>query len=215
MTLLFCLLLAYGLGSIPFGWLIGRYWLGLDVRTQGSGNIGMTNVMRVGGKAPGLVTFLLDFGKGLVAVLLAAMWLSSPDEPATLGTLGVVAAAAILGHIYPLFLGFKGGKGVATLFGTLFALNFWLGLASAGIWAGMFRWKRISSLSAITLLGALPLLSVIVLWLSLRTVDWGLVGILTLLSSLLLYRHKENVQRLRAGTEAALRSPSSSQRKSQ
>jgi glycerol-3-phosphate acyltransferase PlsY len=79
----------------------------------------------------------------------------------------------------------------------------------------MFRWKRISSLSAITLLGALPLLSVIVLWLSLRTVDWGLVGILTLLSSLLLYRHKENVQRLRAGTEAALRSPSSSQRKSQ
>ena len=135
MTLLISLLIAYLLGSIPFGLLIGRFWLGVDVRQQGSGNIGMTNVMRVGGKLPGTLTFILDFSKAWLAVVIAELVLLEESSPEpTLGILMLGGAFSILGNVVPVFLRFKGGKGISTLFGVLAVLHLNIGLCAAIIW---------------------------------------------------------------------------------
>ncbi|HHY02747.1 MAG TPA: glycerol-3-phosphate acyltransferase, partial [Paracoccus sp.] len=119
--------LGYLLGSVPFGVLLTRA-LGLgDLRSIGSGNIGATNVLRTGNKGAALATLLLDGGKGAAAVLLAR-WLGGE------GTALVAGAAAFLGHLYPVWLGFRGGKGVATFLGTVGALSWPLGLALCGVW---------------------------------------------------------------------------------
>ena len=130
-----CLLAAFLLGSVPFGLLVGKIWLGIDVRKEGSGNIGMTNVMRIGGHGPGIVTFLLDFGKGFLAVRLASLndvFLNDDDETRIL-MLTLVGCAAVLGHVYSVFLKFKGGKGVSTLFGILAALSLGIGLLAVAV----------------------------------------------------------------------------------
>ncbi len=131
-------ILIFLLGSIPFGLLISRYWLKIDIRQQGSGNIGMTNVMRVGGKLPGLLTFVLDFGKGSAAVLLAdkftpALKIDAENQIAFLGLAGVTV---VCGHVFSVFLHFKGGKGISTLFGVLAVLNLTTGICAAFIWVG-------------------------------------------------------------------------------
>ncbi|MFZ9095024.1 MAG: glycerol-3-phosphate 1-O-acyltransferase PlsY [bacterium] len=210
MSLLISLLIAYLLGSIPFGLLIGRFWLGVDVRQQGSGNIGMTNVMRVGGKLPGALTFILDFGKAWLAVVIADLLLvdESTPEPA-LGILMLVGAFAILGHVVPVFLRFKGGKGISCQIGTLLAVYYPLALVGMGTWLLMFAWKKISSLSAIVMLCLLPPVSLVLPGMMTEMPTWDLTVIQAALSLLLLYCHRDNLRRLREGSEGVLRSPSS------
>jgi glycerol-3-phosphate acyltransferase PlsY len=210
MSLLISLLIAYLLGSIPFGLLIGRFWLGVDVRQQGSGNIGMTNVLRVGGKLPGALTFILDFGKAWLAVVIAGLLLvkESTPEPA-FGTLMLVGAFAILGHVFPVFLRFKGGKGISCQIGMLLAVYYPLALVGMGTWLLMFAWKKISSLSAIVMLCLLPAVSLVLPGMMTEMPTWDLTAIQAALSLLLIYCHRDNLRRLREGSEGVLQSPSS------
>lgn len=179
--------LGYLLGSIPFGIVITRA-LGLgDLRKIGSGNIGATNVLRTGHKGAALATLLLDSGKGAIAVLLAR-WLGGETAAVMAG------AGALLGHCFPVWLGFKGGKGVATFLGTLIALYWPLGLAACAIWLLVALVTRISSLSALVAVGTSPLVALLM--------GKGQIAAAALfMAALIFWRHKENISRLLAGTE--------------
>jgi glycerol-3-phosphate acyltransferase PlsY len=191
---------AYLLGSIPSGYLIGRSQ-GVDLRTQGSGNIGATNALRVLGKKWGYLCFVLDIGKGLAAVLLAKL-LVAPAYGLDPVTASIVAAvSAVVGHNFPVWLKFKGGKGVATSAGAVIGLFPFVVFASGILaWVIAFKITRIVSVASIT--GAVVLsLSLFVLWLLHMAVTAQLViGIA--LSAMLIWRHRSNIQRLLAGTEA-------------
>ena len=179
--------LAYLLGSIPFGLVITRA-LGLgDLRSIGSGNIGATNVLRTGNKGAAAATLVLDAAKGGIAVLVAR-WAVGEDA-AQLAALG-----SFLGHLFPIWLRFKGGKGVATFLGTLLALAWPVGLASCATWAVVAAVTRISSLSALV---AAALAS---LWLV--VFDHGSMIVLVVILTVLVYvRHWKNLARIKAGTE--------------
>ncbi len=199
-------ILVFLLGGIPFGLLISRYWLKLDIRQLGSGNIGMTNVMRVGGKLPGLLTFLLDFGKGSLSIILAKIFVMPmineiETQKIFLSLAGVIV---VCGHVFSVFLRFKGGKGISTLFGVLAVLNLNIGICAAGIWLAIFLWKRISSLSGITMLTLLPLLFLIMPWIKNESPVWSVFFLFLLLSFLLVYKHLENIKRLLRGQEGQL-----------
>ena len=199
-------ILVFLLGGIPFGLLIGRYWLKIDIRQQGSGNIGMTNVMRVGGKLPGFLTFLLDFGKGSLSVILAKIFVMPmineiETQKIFLSLAGVIV---VCGHVFSVFLRFKGGKGISTLFGVLAVLNLNIGICAAGIWLAIFLWKRISSLSGITMLTLLPLLFLLMPWIKNESPVWSVFFLFLLLSFLLVYKHLENIKRLLRGQEGQL-----------
>ncbi len=185
--LLLTAVLGYLLGSIPFGVLVTRA-MGLgDLRQIGSGNIGATNVLRTGNKGAALATLLLDGGKGAVAVLLAR-WLVGEDAAQVAGL------AAFLGHLYPVWLSFKGGKGVATFIGVLLALNWLVGLAVCLTWLLGAVVTRTSSIAALVAAAASGLFV-------LALTDGSLL-ILTLILTLLIYvRHAENLKRIKAGTE--------------
>ena len=200
-------ILVFLLGGIPFGLLISRYWLKIDIRQQGSGNIGMTNVMRVGGKLPGLLTFLLDFGKGSLSIILAKIFVMPmineiETQKIFLSLAGVIV---VCGHVFSVFLRFKGGKGISTLFGVLAVLNLNIGICAAGIWLAIFLWKHISSLSGITMLTLLPLLFLIMPWIKNESPVWSVFFLFLLLSFLLVYKHLENIKRLLTGQEGQLR----------
>lgn len=179
--------LGYLLGSVPFGIVITRA-LGLgDLRAIGSGNIGATNVLRTGHKGAALATLLLDAGKGAIAVLIARLLVG--EDAAQLA-----GGMAFLGHLFPVWLGFKGGKGVATFLGTLIALAWPVGLAACATWAVTAASTRISSLSALVA-AALSGLWCFVF-------DRGDVLILTFALMVLVYiRHWPNLKRIKAGTE--------------
>ena len=179
--------LGYLLGSVPFGVVITRALGPGDLRKIGSGNIGATNVLRTGHKGAALATLLLDSGKGAIAVLLAR-WLGG--EGAAL----VAGAAAFLGHLFPVFLGFKGGKGVATFLGTLIALSWPVGLMACGLWLLTAALTRISSLSALVAAAGAPLLA---LGFGAR----GLALAALFMAALIFLRHRANIVRLVAGTE--------------
>ena len=180
------------------------------MRQQGSGNIGMTNVMRVGGKLPGALTFILDFGKAWLAVVIADLVLLKESSPEpTLGILMLVGAFAILGHVFPIFLRFKGGKGISCQIGMLLAVYYPLALVGVGTWLLMFAWKKISSLSAIVMLCLLPPVSTVLPGMMTELPTWDLTAIQAALSLFLLYCHRDNLRRLREGSEGVLRSPSS------
>lgn len=187
MTLILWAAIGYLLGSIPFGLVITRV-LGLgDLRRIGSGNIGATNVLRTGNKPAALATLLLDSGKGAIAVLLAR-WLGG--EGAAL----IAGAAAFLGHLYPVWLGFKGGKGVATFLGTLLALDWRLGLAACAIWLVTALALRISSLSALVAAALTPLIA---LWID----GPRMAAVAALMAVLIFIRHRTNIARIKDGTE--------------
>lgn len=179
--------LAYFLGSVPFGIVMARaFGLG-DLRKIGSGNIGATNVLRTGNKTAAFLTLVLDAGKGGIAVLVARAALG--DDAAQ-----IAGFFAFLGHCYPVFLRFKGGKGVATFLGTLLALAWPVGLAACATWAAVAAISRISSLSALMAAALSPV------W------AWVLglpdaVALLVLLAALIGLRHDANIRRLMAGTE--------------
>jgi len=178
----------YLLGSIPFGVLITRMMNLGDLRQIGSGNIGATNVLRTGSKGAALATLLLDGGKGAAAVLLALV--TTGDG----GAMQIAGLAAMIGHCFPVWLRFKGGKGVATFLGTILSLAWPVGLACCATWAAAAAASRISSL------GALAASASSVLWAAvLGRSDLILVSVL--LTALIFWRHRENIARLRAGTE--------------
>ena len=187
MTLILWAVIGYLLGSVPFGIVITRA-LGLgDLRQIGSGNIGATNVLRTGNKPAALATLLLDSGKGAIAVLLAR---ALAGEDAAL----IAGAAAFLGHLYPVWLGFKGGKGVATFLGTLLALDWRLGLAACAIWLVTALVTRISSLSALVAAALSPLVA---LWLD----GPRMALVLAFMAVLIVIRHHANIARIKDGTE--------------
>ncbi|MAW82365.1 MAG: acyl-phosphate glycerol 3-phosphate acyltransferase [Parvularcula sp.] len=185
MTILLPLVLGYLLGSIPFGLVITKA-AGLgDIRSVGSGNIGATNVLRTGRKDLALATLLLDSGKGAIAVIIAYLMGWRPE---------VAGAAAFLGHCYPVWLGFKGGKGVATFLGTLFALHFPAGIFAGATWLAVAFFLKYSSLSALVAAAATPL----VLY-SMGKPFFALAGLFMAL--LIFIRHKANIARLLSGEE--------------
>ena len=180
-------LLAYLLGSIPFGLVITRA-MGLgDLRAIGSGNIGATNVLRTGNKGAAAATLLLDAAKGAIAVLIAR-WLFAEDAAQLAGF------AAFMGHLFPIWSGFKGGKGVATFLGVLLALAWPVGLAACASWLVAAVLGRISSLAALVAAATSTL------WM--LVFGYGQMMILGILLTVLVYwRHAENIKRLKAGTE--------------
>ena len=194
------------IGSIPFGLIISYYWLKLDIRDEGSGNIGMTNVMRVGGKWPGILTFLLDFGKGTFAILLAKIFFLDSElnieEQFIFQNLSAIIV--VLGHVFSVFLRFKGGKGISTLFGVLVILHFNIAIIATVIWTVIFKWKNISSLSGISMLSSLPFLFILVPWIKNEPPIWTIFLLFLMLSLLLLFKHKDNFKRLIKGQEKSL-----------
>ncbi|MBC9176513.1 glycerol-3-phosphate 1-O-acyltransferase PlsY [Pseudoroseomonas ludipueritiae] len=179
--------IGYLSGSVPYGLLLTRA-AGLgDIRSIGSGNIGATNVLRTGNKKVAVGTLLLDALKGAVPVLaFTALW--GRDA-------GLLAGiAALLGHVFPVWLRFKGGKGVATGAGILLAASWWIGLLCALIWVAMAKITRISSASALTACVAAPVIALL-------AGDRLLAGFALVVALIILWRHADNIRRLLAGTE--------------
>ncbi len=185
-NVIIALIVGYGLGSIPFGLVLGKL-VGTDVRTIGSGNIGATNVLRTGRKGLALATLLGDMFKGTAAVLLMR-WYGGSD-------LGLVAGlAAVLGHVFPVWLKFKGGKGVATYIGVLIGVSWPIAAAFGAIWGAVAAITRYSSLSGLIASAMTPALL------------WYFVGnrpalLFAVLSALVWVMHRANIARLVAGTE--------------
>jgi glycerol-3-phosphate acyltransferase PlsY len=184
------IVLAYLCGSIPFGLLFTKLFTGKDVRSVGSGNIGATNVLRAAGKKAAVFTLLADCLKGLVPVLAVRLLLH--DDTLTVLT----GIAAVLGHNFPVFLGFKGGKGVATSYGVALAVTPLLGLICLLIWLGAALVWRYSSLSALASFLAYPFL-VFTTYPDSRPLG----SLAPFLAGMIYFRHRENIKRLVAGTE--------------
>jgi len=190
MIFLYSLLLGYLFGAIPFG-LVLCYLFGYgDVRNIGSGNIGATNVLRTGNKALAFLTFVLDSGKGAIPILLALFFVQDLS-------IGLVGLGAVLGHNFPVWLKFKGGKGISTTFGTIAMLSWPVGLAAFVVWISVAVVSRISSLSALVTAFLTPLFSVLL-------GNSEHLMILTALSVLVFVRHHENIRRLLKGQESKI-----------
>ncbi|HKX79069.1 MAG TPA: glycerol-3-phosphate 1-O-acyltransferase PlsY [Novosphingobium sp.] len=186
MNVLTVLLLGYLLGSIPFGLILTRLTGAGDLRAIGSGNIGATNVLRTGRKGLAAATLLLDLAKGLAAVLIAGrFW---PDA------MGFAALGAVLGHCFPVWLGFRGGKGAATLMGVSLGLAWPIALVYAVMWLGMLAVTRISSLAGMSAAVSAPLAA-----LAIGHTEHA--PALAVAAFIVLVQHRANIARLRAGTE--------------
>lgn len=189
--------LAYLIGSLSFAVIVSRA-MGLpDPHSYGSGNPGATNVLRSGSRKAAVLTLLGDTLKGVLAVLLAKAF--AAQFGISQAGIALVAVAVFLGHLFPLFFGFNGGKGVATAAGVLWALDWRVGLGLTAIWATVFAVTRVSSLSALIGSAATPVLGFLFF-------GDGAVFYATLLMAVLLFwRHKENIRRLLSGEEAAFK----------
>lgn len=186
------LIAAYLLGSVPFAMISSKVFGLADPRTYGSGNPGATNVLRSGNKKAALTTLIGDALKGTLAVLIAQqMGLSAT-------VVALVALAVFIGHLYPIFLKFKGGKGVATAAGVLLALDPLLGLATLGVWLLVAYVSRYSSLAALCAAGAAPIISALMHGATHQTIVVGLLGMA------LIGKHWQNIQRLLAGQESRI-----------
>lgn len=183
--------IAFIIGSVPFGLLIARL-KGVDLRKTGSGNIGATNVLRAVGKVPALLTLAGDILKGTIAVALGGYFLDN------LLMKGIVGLAAIAGHNFSLFLGFKGGKGVATSIGVLILFAPKAALITLALWLGVALMTRYSSLGAIVSFGLLPLN----IYLFDYTKEKLIISVI--IASLLLFRHSANIKRLLNGSESRI-----------
>ncbi len=189
LTALLFLAIGYLLGAIPCGYLAGRWLKGIDLRDCGSGSTGATNVLRNVGKGPALLVFLLDVGKGALAVLLAKS-VGLNDWVQVLAGL-----AALAGHIWPVWLGWKGGKAVATGLGMFLGLAWPVGLASFGLFMATISLSRIVSLASVVAAIGLPVLMLV-------AGNSSAYVVVSLVASLMvLWRHRSNIQRLMAGTE--------------
>lgn len=189
---------SYLLGSVPFAYLIARAQ-GVDIRAVGSGNVGATNVARVLGLGWGVVTFVLDAAKGFLPTVIGPWWYGGGNAAAALPPwLGLACgAAAVAGHVWPVWLGFRGGKGVATCAGVLLGVAPGAAVAGAVVWGLMFAARRIVSLASILAAIAVPLAG----WLLYGTDELWRPWALTTLGTLVVWRHRSNLRRLLDGTE--------------
>ena len=188
------ILASYLIGSVPFGLLFTRLFSGIDVRTVGSGNIGATNVLRAAGKKGAILTLLADGLKGFIPVFLARLLFHDDVTTALSG------AAALLGHVFPVYLRFKGGKGVATSFGVVLAVSPWTGVIALLAWLIAAVLWRYSSLSALIAFASYPILTF-----ALSPEPSKPYGSLSLfIFGMIYYRHRENIKRLLAGTESKI-----------
>ena len=194
MLTLFFVVAAYLLGSVSFAVVTSRVFGIADPRTYGSGNPGATNVLRSGKKLAAALTLLGDAAKGWIAVAVAMHFVSN-DSPLLVA---LVFMAVFLGHLYPIFLGFQGGKGVATALGVLLALNLWLGLAALVTWLFFALVFRLSSLAALMAAISAPIYAY---RMNLHP-EWVIAC--TIMSLLLIWRHKRNIQNLLAGRESRI-----------
>ena len=201
---LFMLLCGYLAGSIPFGYLIGRL-NGIDIRKYGSHNIGATNVTRVLGTAYGRICFLLDFLKGALPVIFIGyrIGLGSPIGQGWSGVL--VAAGCILGHMYPCWLNFKGGKGVATSIGALIALAFWPVIIALVVWYLVFLKTKIVSVASLATAVATPISALILNLFGWAHTPWIIILLMFAVGAFIFWRHRENIDRLIHGQEKSFK----------
>lgn len=188
MTFFLVIIASYLIGSIPVSYLVARCWKGIDIRNYGSGNVGTTNVWRNVGPAAGVLAWAGDLGKGVLAILLAKQF----------GGAEVVAAsgvAALVGHSWPVFLGFKGGKMVATFVGVIAAIALPVGLIAAVLWLAVVGLSKYVSVGSIVAVLSIPLL----IWAF--HLEWPYLVLGVLVSALVIYKHIPNIKRLAGGTE--------------
>jgi acyl phosphate:glycerol-3-phosphate acyltransferase len=198
----------YILGSIPFG-VLTTHLAGINIRDVGSGNIGATNVLRTGRKDLALITFLGDTGKGAIAVGLAFLCLLSLDQTTRQTAMALSGGAAFLGHLFPVWLKFKGGKGVATFFGTLFAAAWPMGLIAGALWLLTAFIFRISSLGALVAAGLIAPLGFMF------DQPYAFVLMSLFMAVLIFVRHRDNIKRLMAGTEPKIGKKTNLEKKDQ
>lgn len=185
------IIIAYLLGSIPFGYIVAKIW-NIDIRTQGSGNIGATNVFRTLGPIPGLLVFTLDLAKGAAPVIIAQYITHNP------WLIILVGSAAVLGHTYPIFLKFKGGRGAATGLGFLLAVAPDIFIGAAILTALIIFLTRYVSVASITV----PLVVALAFLILKRPLPYFLIAVVV--SILIIYRHIPNIKRLLSGTESKI-----------
>lgn len=211
MNYVIAVVIGYALGSVPFGFLLTRA-VGIDIRQVGSGNIGATNVLRTGNRWLAAGTLLLDAGKGALAVLFARwVLISTPGAELLMADQLVVYAAgvaAFVGHLFPVWLGFKGGKGVATYIGVLLAWSWPVGLAFCATWLLIAIARRYSSLAALTAAATAPIYAYGFGAFEMQSL--GLAAACALLTLMLFYRHWPNISRLINGTEPRIGSEKTS-----
>jgi glycerol-3-phosphate acyltransferase PlsY len=189
LTLLGAGVIGYLLGSIPFGLLLTRLAGYGDIRRIGSGNIGATNVLRTGSKTAAALTLLLDLAKGWAAVIIGLAW----SEDAALAAAGCV----VIGHAFPLWLGFRGGKGLATALGVVIALAWPVAVAAAPVWLATAFWSRYSSLAALVATAIAAIVAPFV-------TDGATAAVIAGIALLIILRHHANIRRLIAGTESRI-----------
>ena len=210
MTYVVFIVVAYLLGSVPFAFLIARAH-GKDLRTIGSGNIGATNLARALGRKWGYVCFALDVLKGFIPMLVVAAIAGTPDRPALLILWLAVGIAAILGHVFSVFLAFKGGKGVATSFGV--ALGLWPyftipGLIALAVWVAVvlvWRYVSLASICGAASFALALLIGILIVPAWTASGLWPLLIAAIAIPAMVIIRHRENIKRLRAGTESKIR----------
>lgn len=196
----FMLLCGYLAGSIPFGYLIGRF-NGIDIRKFGSHNIGATNVTRVLGIACGRLCFLLDFLKGMLPVWFIGYGLGRNYIIGAEWSGVLVAVGCVLGHMFPCWLNFKGGKGVATSIGALIALAFWPVIIALLVWWLVFRKTQIVSLASLATAVATPITALLLTLLGWYHTHWIIILLMFFIGAIIFWRHRENIERLLKGTE--------------
>lgn len=194
-------LIAYLIGSFPSGYVVGRL-RGVDIRKVGSGNVGATNVTRILGKKFGYPVFVSDFCKGLVPVLLAGVIAKRCGPSSFAADIGIAVAGifSVVGHSYPLWLGFKGGKGVATSLGVIFGISWIAALIMCAMWLVMFKLTRYVSVASIVAAIALPITMMVLLFLH-NLQSPVLVYFSLCLTAIVIVRHRSNLSRLFNGTE--------------
>ena len=192
---LMVVLIAYCLGAIPFGYLLVKFKTGTDVRTAGSGNIGATNVMRTTGRGAGILTLILDIAKGY-----AAVWIAARLTEGDILWMSVAAVTVMLGHAYPVFLGFKGGKAVASVVGAFLCLTPWALAVEIFIFVVIVVMTRHISMGSIVAAATLPLAVFMVARAPVAAVIAALIA-----GAFVIYRHSSNITRLRLGTESVFK----------
>lgn len=185
------IIIAYLSGSVPYGLIFTKFFSGIDVRKIGSGNIGTTNVLRTGQKSIAAATLVCDAMKGFLPVIFAS-YIGIKGIP-----LFAIAFAAVLGHIFPIWLKYKGGKGVATSLGVFWALSLPLGVFSTFIWIVITRFVKISSLSSLSVFALSPIFAALVL-------SWPIALFCFSITLLIFWTHRSNIQRLIAGKESEI-----------
>lgn len=192
MQYLWIVLVSYLIGSIPASYLTARYWKGIDIRRLGSGNVGTTNVWRNAGPAAGVVALAGDLGKGVLAVMLAKHFGGPP-------LVALAAVAVLAGHSWPVFLGFKGGKMVATGVGVLAAISLPVGALAAAIWIAAVLITRYVSIGSLIAVTAIPFLMLAF------HLEWPYLCLGVFIAAVAVYKHRSNIKRLLAGTEPKIR----------